>query len=355
MEKVIIIGGGLSGLAIGYYLKKKNISFKILEAQNRVGGRIETIQGNCNTPMEMGATWFSEVHQHLIDLLQELEIEYFEQHAEGKAVFKTKSFEPAQIFYVPHSDSPSYRIRGGTFAILKKLIEYIGEENIITNSEIIKIADKGDYISLLDNAGKTHYAQQVVSTAPPQILASTIMIEPTLPSEIFELMQNVQTWMSGSIKFAVEYKEPFWLKNGFSGTIFSQSGIIVEMYDHTNFEQDKFALMGFLNASAANYTFEQREAFVVEQIETLFGAIVTKNMSYHDKIWDHKYILTANPKFLIAHQNNGHALLQEPLLNGKLYLSGTETATSHPGYLEGAIASALKTVTQIIVMQPLKK
>jgi protoporphyrinogen oxidase len=81
MEKVIIIGSGLSGLAIGYYLKKRNIPFKILEAQNRVGGRIETIQGNCNTPMEMGATWFSEVHQHLIDLLHELEIEYFEQHA----------------------------------------------------------------------------------------------------------------------------------------------------------------------------------------------------------------------------------------------------------------------------------
>jgi monoamine oxidase len=238
---------------------------------------------------------------------------------------------------------------------LKKLIEYIGEENIITNSEIIKIADKGDHISLLDNAGKIHHGQQVISTVSPQILASTITIEPALPSELLELMQNVQTWMSGSIKFAVEYKEPFWLKNGFSGTIFSQSGIIVEMYDHTNFEQDKFALMGFLNASAANYTFEQREAFVVEQIETLFGSIVTKNISYHDKIWDHKYILTANPKFLMAHQNNGHALLQEPLLNGKLYLSGTETATSHPGYLEGAIASAQKTVTQIIVMQPLKK
>ena len=49
MEEVIIIGGGLSGLTIAYELKKKNISFKILEAQNRLGGRIETYLGNLKT------------------------------------------------------------------------------------------------------------------------------------------------------------------------------------------------------------------------------------------------------------------------------------------------------------------
>jgi len=29
-------------------------------------------------------------------------------------------------------------------------------------------------------------------------------------------------------------------------------------------------------------------------------------------------------------------------MNGKLYFSGTETATEYPGYMEGAIISALK-------------
>jgi monoamine oxidase len=355
MDKVIIIGAGLSGLATGYYLKKENIPFKILEAQNRVGGRIETVYGNSSTPMEMGATWFSEVHQCFIDLLRELQIEYFEQHAEGKTVFKTKSFEPAQIFNVPRPDTPSYRVRGGTSTIVKKLIECIGEENIVTNCEIIKIEDKVDYISLLDNIGIIRHAKRIIVTIPSQILVNTVVIEPALPKDLVELMQNVQTWMSGSIKFAVAYEEPFWLKNAFSGTVFSQSGIIVEMYDHCNFEQSKFALMGFLNGSAVNYIFEQREQFVLEQIAILFGSIATKNISYHDKIWDHKFILTTNPKLLLAHQNNGHPILQKPLFNGKLFLSGTETAIKHPGYLEGAVASAIRTATQIVASRFVSK
>ena len=73
MKKVIIIGGGLSGLTIAYNLKKQNVPFLILEAQGNLGGRINTIKGVLNSPMEMGATWFNNSHTHLIQLLEELE------------------------------------------------------------------------------------------------------------------------------------------------------------------------------------------------------------------------------------------------------------------------------------------
>lgn len=37
-EKVTIVGAGISGLFLGYYLKKNNIPFQILEQSNRIGG-----------------------------------------------------------------------------------------------------------------------------------------------------------------------------------------------------------------------------------------------------------------------------------------------------------------------------
>jgi len=37
---VIIIGGGLSGLLVGYRLAQKGIEFKVVEANQRLGGRI---------------------------------------------------------------------------------------------------------------------------------------------------------------------------------------------------------------------------------------------------------------------------------------------------------------------------
>jgi monoamine oxidase len=44
--------------------------------------------------MEMGATWFSKPHQHLIALLDELNIEYFKPHP--RSFFETMSFVPPQ-------------------------------------------------------------------------------------------------------------------------------------------------------------------------------------------------------------------------------------------------------------------
>ena len=102
MEDVIIIGAGLSGLSTAYRLKKAGISFKIIEAQDRMGGRIETIYGHDDTPMEMGATWFGKEHVNLIRLLSELNIGYFEQHTEGIALFETMSFEPPQQYCIAH-------------------------------------------------------------------------------------------------------------------------------------------------------------------------------------------------------------------------------------------------------------
>jgi monoamine oxidase len=340
MENVIIIGAGLSGLTTAHNLKKKNISFKILEAQNQSGGRIETIIGMLNTPMDLGATWFNDIHVNLMTLLNELEIEIFYQHSEGKAIFQTKSFEPPQIFYVPNSEQSSYRIKDGTFAIIEKLQSIIGKENIFLNTSITKIIDNGDFITVVDNKGKHYEAKTVISTIPVQLLVDKIEFEPKLAEQISELMQNVQTWMSGSIKFSLEYEEPFWLQNQFSGTVFSQSGIAVEIYDHSNFEQSKFSLMGFLNGSAVNYDVSQREKLVLSQIENLFGSIVKKHISYNDKIWDNEFIATTNPILLYAHQNNGHPLIQEPLMGGKLFLAGTETSETNSGYLDGAVISA---------------
>lgn len=41
-ERIIIIGGGLTGLTLAYLLSKKNINATALEASPRLGGRIQT-------------------------------------------------------------------------------------------------------------------------------------------------------------------------------------------------------------------------------------------------------------------------------------------------------------------------
>lgn len=340
MEDVIIIGAGLSGLSTAYQLKKAGINFKILEAQSRLGGRIETIYGKQDTPMEMGATWFGEEHLNLIQLLSELNIGYFEQHTEGISLFETMSFEPPQQYFVPANSQSAYRIKGGTFSIIDALYQRIGKENIILNTEVNGIIEEDNKIKIVDSLGNFYFSKQVIIALPPKVANDMIKFTPNLPEGINQIMKKTQTWMSGSVKFSVEYKKAFWKDNGFSGSIFSQSGLATEIYDHSNYENTKFSLKGFLNGSAYHYTHAERKEKVISQLKHYFGAEVEKFESYNDKIWDNKYIQPKEDIFLSPHFNNGHAVYEDSYMNGSLFFTGTETSNTFSGYMEAAIISS---------------
>ena len=340
MEDVIIIGAGLSGLSTAYQLKKAGINFKILEAQSRLGGRIETIYGKQDTPMEMGATWFGEEHLNLIQLLSELNIGYFEQHTEGISLFETMSFEPPQQYFVPANSQSAHRIKGGTFSIIDALYQRIGKENIILNTEVNGIIEEDNKIKIVDSLGNIYFSKQLIIALPPKVANDMIKFTPNLPEGINQIMKKTQTWMSGSVKFSVEYKKVFWKDNGFSGSIFSQSGLATEMYDHSNYENTKFSLKGFLNGSAYHYTHAERKEKVITQLKHYYGAEVEKFESYNDKIWDNKYIQPKEDIFLPPHFNNGHAVYEDSYMNGNLFFTGTETSNTFSGYMEGAIISS---------------
>lgn len=340
MEDVIIIGAGLSGLSTAYQLKKAGINFKILEAQSRLGGRIETIYGKQDTPMEMGATWFGEEHLNLIQLLTELNIGYFEQHTEGISLFETMSFEPPQQYFVPANSQSAYRIKGGTFSIIDALYQRIGKENVILNTEVNCIIVEGNKIKIIDSLGNIYFSKQVIIALPPKVANDMIKFTPNLPEGINQIMKKTQTWMSGSVKFSVEYKKAFWKDNGFSGSIFSQSGLATEIYDHSNYENTKFSLKGFLNGSAYHYTHAERKEKVITQLKHYFGAEVENFENYNDKIWDNKYIQPKEDIFLSPHFNNGHAVYEDSYMNGSLFFTGTETSNTFSGYMEGAIISS---------------
>lgn len=65
--KYIIIGGGLTGLYLGYLLKKINIDFEIYEKSTDPGGRIKT---SC------GSNTISSSHLNILKLISNLDISY---------------------------------------------------------------------------------------------------------------------------------------------------------------------------------------------------------------------------------------------------------------------------------------
>lgn len=338
-QQVIIIGGGLSGLTLAYLLEQKNYDITLIEASPRLGGRIQTVIGALGTPMELGATWFSEDHIQLLSLLAKLGHKKYEQYTKGVSLFQTNKFEPPQEFSVPEAESPSYRIVGGSERLIDRLKEKLLQTKILLNTKVEDISiDQNDLMIKTNHS--TIRCAKVIICMPPQ-LAASIQLPNQIPNSLFTLLPTVQTWMAGSIKFTVEYERPFWREKGFSGMLYSHAEIIAEMYDHTNFEENKFGFTGFLNGRFAAFNQEIRKSAVLSQLSKLFSQEALEPTSYFDKVWNDEYIIHDSKIIERPHQNNGHPLLQESYLDGKLFFSGTETSTQFSGYMEGAIRSAI--------------
>ncbi|ADB39771.1 flavin monoamine oxidase family protein [Spirosoma linguale] len=344
----ILIGGGLSGLALAYLLTKEGVATTILEASDRLGGRIQTLTGPLGTPLELGATWFSDVHTHLLALLSELGLPKYPQHSGGISLFQTKSFEPPQAFFVPAADNPSYRLAGGTQRLIDKLAQTLPPQSIRLNTPVRAINQSGDLLSVELADGSALQAHQVICCLPPQLAASRIQFSPALPEMIAKLLPTVQTWMAGSIKFVLEYDEPFWRQAGYSGMLYSHAGLVTEMYDHTNLEQNRFGFTGFLNGSAVAYSPEVRREFVLRQLGELFGPKAAQPSAYVDKVWNDEYVLAGSPVILRPHQHNGHPALQAGYMDNRLHFCGTETASAFGGYMEGAVMAARSVAERVL-------
>ncbi len=333
---------------MAYLLNNDNIKAKILEATPRIGGRIHTINGVNGTPLELGATWITDIHHNVLNLIRALGLSIYPQYTTGKSLFQTHNSTPPQEFFVQESQNNSYRITGGSSALITALSNTLDQENIILNTRVTSIEQEGMELIVKSKDEKIYKAETVVLCIPPQLIGSSIKFHPKLPSEVLSIFPTVQTWMAGSVKFVLEYSNAFWRDKGLSGMIYSHSGIISEIYDHTNLEENKYGFTGFLNSSAISYAQEHRRKLVLDMLSNLIGLQARDLLYYNDKVWTDEYVLGSNKIVSGAHYNNGHPYLQRSYMDGRLFLSCTETSDIHPGYMEGAIHSAFSVYKKLL-------
>lgn len=346
--KIVIIGAGLTGLLIAYNLKKLGFVVRILEARDRLGGRISTLLSANDTPVEMGATWFGNQHTNLITLLDELKIPYFEQYMKGTAFFEAFSTAPPQPIKIPQ-DSPSFRIEGGTSTLISVLANCLNENEISLNQPVKELLFKNEIVNIKTNDA-TVEADIVITTVPPALLFNSIQFTPSLPKELTKIAFQTHTWMQDSIKVALVYNAPFWKNKNLSGTIFSNVGPITEFYDQSDSSNTHFALCGFLSNSYGHLSKEERKEKVTYQLQRIFGKEATEYLSYEEIIWSEE-VYTKSKKqdnaVVYPHQNNGNPIFNLEYNDNKFFIAGSETSTIYPGYMEGSVTSANKMVDKI--------
>ena len=89
--EVLIIGAGLAGLTAGYDLASRGYDVKIVESQNRAGGRVFTTHLLDRTHFEEGAFSFGNGERPLWDYVQKFNLPLI-QHTIKKREFCFKCF-----------------------------------------------------------------------------------------------------------------------------------------------------------------------------------------------------------------------------------------------------------------------
>ena len=349
---IIIIGAGLTGLTAAYLLGKKGVSVNVIEARNRMGGRIFTTSTPKTTTQEMGATWLNKSHSYLLELLNDLDIDTFEQVTGGQAIYKADATSPVRLVSLPYNSTPSFRIKGGSFALIDALAGHLENHQLHLNQTVSSIERTDSQVLVRTNA-KNYRASIVISTLPPYLLVNTITTQPPLPSTVLDVANNTHTWMGEAIKVALTFEQPFWKANNSSGTIYSNVGPVTEMYDHSNYENSHFALKGFMNGAYYTLTKNERLKIILNQLQKYYGTQVNQFLTYEETVWRNEPFTFLDYKTSVyPHQNNGHTIYRKPYLDGKLFIAGSETSANFPGYMDGAVGSAKFILTEIDKIAP---
>lgn len=358
---VIIVGAGLSGLRAASLLTEKGINCRVLEARDRIGGRVLSTSVP-NRPdlgkFDLGPTWFwPQDEDHIANLVKELNLETFEQYKEGEILVERFQVKPPERCVLKeNSDEKWVRLTGGVQSLINAIAETIPTKIVELETRVKKIQmnEEGDITveaDLVDGTTKKMAAEAVILALPPRLVAQHIEFSPSLPTNLITDIVKKPTWMAGQAKVVAVYDRPFWRESGLSGYVLSAVGPLEEIYDASP-NQGCGALFGFFGMPPeARKKMGQDKILklVADQLVKLFGneAKNVNGILYKDWSSDAETAVEEDFSPLKNYKSYGQPPV-EGVWEEKLVFAGTETNAHYSGHLEGALLSAEQAVNKII-------
>jgi monoamine oxidase len=350
---VAILGGGLAGLNAARLLHRAGVDFLLYEARDRFGGRILTLDQNglpSQDGFDLGPSWFwPRVQPDIAGLVAELGLPAFPQHSAGDVIFERMSREGPQRYAAPPQDATSFRLAGGSAALVQAIVAGLPGDRLLLDSPVSALVQEGDRLRLGLPQGEAT-ADHVIAALPPRLLHRSIRFSPDLPPETARLWQATPTWMAPHAKFFALYDRPFWREAGLSGTAQSMVGPMPELHDACT-QRGNAALFGFLGVGPgdrARLGADSLTRACLDQLVRLFGPEAGSPIATLMKDW------AADPLTATALDlaDPGHP---EPVArwvhgawSGRLVLAGSEAAPREPGYLSGAVSASAGAVASVL-------
>jgi len=344
---ILIIGGGLSGLALADMLEAQGAEYLLVEGRDRLGGRILTgVQGERH--FDLGPAWFWPGQPRLADMVQRFGLGRFDQFASGDLLFEDGQGQVTRGRGFA-SMAGSWRLEGGMAALVQALAAGLSPGRVRLNARVMGLRRDAGAITARLQDGLEISCEQVVLALPPR-LAAAIGFAPALPRATATALQAMPTWMAGQAKAVAIYSRPFWREAGLSGDASSRFGPMVEIHDASPMTGGPYALFGFIGVPPRARQNEQRlRDQIAEQLVRLFGDAAAQPVQLFLKDWagDPFSATPADQEPLMTHPRYGLPIALARVWDGQVVFAGSEVAGEFGGYLEGALEAAEAALPQL--------
>lgn len=247
------------------------------------------------------------------------------------------------------------RVIGGMQQVSERLAAGLGD-NVVLNSPVRTLrwsaaGDKpepGSTVTAVSDSVTVH-ARYAIVAVPPN-LYSRISYDPPLPRRQHQMHQHQS--LGQVIKVHAVYNTPFWRASGLSGTCFSSSSLVQEVYDNTNHNDDRGTLVGFISDEKADDVLAlepgERKRRILESFAAFLGEDALTPSVYYESDWGSEewtrgaYATSYDLGGLHRYGPDQH----KPV--GPIYWSSSDLAAEGYQHVDGAVRMGQRTAKSIL-------
>ena len=354
-KRIIVVGAGIAGLVAAYELSVVGHQVTVLEARDRVGGRIFTLRDHFSEGniVEAGAARIQPTHDLTLGYAAHFNLsltpfyprdgQYISVNDGQQALLSMQeleqSFPQGRILEWTKIAQGSDRLPQAFATALEGLLHL--------NEAVTHIQQNEMGVKVLGHSGRQYEGDYLICTVPLTVM-DKITFQPSLSEPKQRAIAGGYDYRPATRMF-VEFPERFWRKKGLNGWgLFtdraeelwqptwdssSQSGIL-----HAYLKGETALAMDALNA-------DQQLAVLLQRWSDLLAGVQSYDVSAINHSW------TMDPwsqgGWAYPSEEQEASLFTElGRREGKLYFAGDHTSPTR-GWIQGALASGLKAAHQI--------